>query len=91
MVGAVFVYEAEIHDGAGRSDLALFTCDVGLLGLTLEPVILDLFCSGDLLGVVETFEVVFLGSDAVGRSVGLNVAFLELLPEGKASRSTTFE
>ena len=90
VVGLV-VYQAEVEDGAGGAHLALFACFVGLLGLTLEPVVLNLFCARDLLGVVQTLQVVLLGRNAVRRRIGLCVALLELLPKGKAARSSTLE
>lgn len=64
---------------------------MSFLGLTLKPVVLDLFYTCDLFGVVKTFEVVVFGSSAIGRLVGLNVALLEFLPEGETARSTAFE
>lgn len=85
------VYQAEVHDGAGRSDFAVFPGSMGVLSLTVKPVIFDLLCTCDLLGVMQALEVVFLGEDAVRGCVGGRIAFLEFLPEREASRSTTLE
>lgn len=85
------VYQAEVHDGTGCAHFALFARGVGFFGLALEPVVFDLFGARDLLGVMETLEVVLLGTDAVRGRVGLGVTLLELLPEGKAARSSAFE
>lgn len=42
-------YQAEIEDIACGADLALLACFRRLLGLPLEPVVLDLASAGDLL------------------------------------------
>lgn len=90
-VVVLFVYQAEIHDGASCPNFTFLSGSVGLFGLTLEPVILDLFCTCDLFGVVKTFQVIFFGSDTVRGGVGLNVALLEFLPKGETARSASFE